>query len=70
MKGNAAAKKKAIGLSKKHDDEETGRILESELQALNNQKIDVLADQVDQMRNLSRHLGGQIQEQEPMVSNL
>lgn len=47
MKGNAAAKKKAIGLSKKNDDEETGRILESELQALNNQKIDVLAEQVD-----------------------
>jgi len=54
--------KSSTGINKKNDDrkidEEANHFIESELTRNNEEKVNILVDQVTQMRNLSRHLGG------------
>ena len=51
-------------------DEEANHLVEADLRKMNDHKIDIISDQVVQMRNLSKHLGTQLEDQKPILEKL
>lgn len=51
-------------------DEEANRLVENELRRQNDQKLEIIADQVAQMRSVSKHLGTQLEDEKPMLQKI
>ena len=51
-------------------DEEANRLVENELRRQNDQKLEIIADQVAQMRSVSKHLGTPLEDEKPMLQKI